>query len=166
MINRPNHLGLTRNLCIHRLLSLKPRPKRRHYLPFANAFAPSVDSGWPPIPHSPLFTFSIMTQVIARRCSPPMETIASVSFLIICSFCWVVKTSSMSLTWINGISFTAEVDLALLVPFLCAALQTTPPAHTALSRWPHEYSYARPSPTRRSLTRALPSVSERTRHST
>jgi hypothetical protein len=43
----------------------------------------AVVSGWPPMPHSPLATSEILTQVTPRMFSPSIETIASVSFLII-----------------------------------------------------------------------------------
>jgi hypothetical protein len=60
--------------------------------------ASSLDSGFPPMPKSPLFTSSITTHVKARNFSRSIETIASVNFRIISCFSTCVKTFSITLT--------------------------------------------------------------------
>jgi hypothetical protein len=58
-------------------------------LPAAIALTISVVRAFPPIPHDPLFTSSIVTQVTPRIFSPSIETIASVNFSMISFFCLV-----------------------------------------------------------------------------
>src|SRR6266550_2009289 len=77
---------------------------RARYLPAANALTASVVSAFPPMPHSPLLTSSIVTQVTWRMFSPSIETIASVTFSIIAFFCESEKTPSMTFTCTNGIN--------------------------------------------------------------
>src|SRR5215475_13772307 len=62
-----------------------------------------VVSALPPMPQSPLSTSSIVTQVTPRMFSPSIETMASVSFLMICLFWSLLKTSLMTRTWMSGI---------------------------------------------------------------
>jgi hypothetical protein len=64
-------------------------------LPAAIAMTISVVRAFPPIPHDPLFTSSIVTQVTPRMFSPSIETIASVNFSMISFFCFGVNTSSI-----------------------------------------------------------------------
>ena len=63
-------------------------------LPAASSFTASVVSGLPPIPHSPLTTSEIFTQVTPRMFSPSIETIASVNFWMIWRFCSGLKIAA------------------------------------------------------------------------
>jgi hypothetical protein len=74
-------------------------------VPAASALTSFVVSGLPQIPRSPFLTSSITTQVTARRFSPSIAIIVSVSFRTISCFCAGVKTPSISFTVTRGISF-------------------------------------------------------------
>ena len=74
---------------------------RSHYAagrPAASSITASVVSGLPPMPHSPLVTSEIFTQVTPRMFSPSIETMASVNFCMICRFCSGLKTFSIRWT--------------------------------------------------------------------
>src|SRR6204780_5885760 len=71
--------------------------------PAASSLTASVVSGLPPMPHSPLLTSEIFTQVPPRMFSPSIETMASVNFWMICRFCSGLNTFSIKCTSISGI---------------------------------------------------------------
>ena len=58
--------------------------------------------GFAAMPHSPLATSSMVTQVTGRIASPSTLTMASVSLSMIASFSAAAKTPSMSFTWMRG----------------------------------------------------------------
>src|SRR3954463_4735930 len=58
------------------------------------------------MPQSPLATSEILTQVTPRMASPSIDTMASVSLLIIWRFCSALNTFWITWTSINGMSFS------------------------------------------------------------
>ena len=90
------------------------RPMARHaaFRPAASSLTASVVTGLPPMPHSPLVTSEIFTQVTPRMFSPSTETMASVNFWMICRFCSGLNTFSIRWTSINGIVVLLYADLA------------------------------------------------------
>jgi hypothetical protein len=89
-----------------------PQKCRATWRPAASSLTASVVSGWPPMPHSPLLTSEIFTQVTPRMFSPSIETMASVSFWMICRFCSGLNTFSIRCTSINGIVVLLRAGLA------------------------------------------------------
>src|SRR5262245_35949316 len=74
------------------------RSDRHAAFPRAKACTSAVVRALPPIPQSPLSTSSTTHQVTPRMLSPSIETIASVSLLIIWRFCSLLNTSLMTRT--------------------------------------------------------------------
>src|SRR6201984_3753128 len=74
------------------------KPRRHAAFPRARAGRSAVGRALPPIPQSPLSTSSTTHQVTLRMFSPSIETIASVSLLMIWRFCSPLNTSLITRT--------------------------------------------------------------------
>src|SRR6516165_8058794 len=82
------------------------RSPRHAAFPRARACTSAVVRALPPIPQSPLSTSSTRQSVTLRMFSPSIETIASVSLLMIWCFCSLLNTSLMTRTWMRGIGLS------------------------------------------------------------